>query len=412
MSGNGPIAESVPGVTPSPTVVTLSGVSKRFVIRKDKSIKDRLLHPRLSRSHVDDFMALNGINLEIPAGSTIGLIGPNGSGKSTLLKVIGGIIEADTGVVRTRGRLAALLELGAGFHPDLTGRENIYLNAAILGMSRVETEERFDAIVAFSGIEQFIDTQVKFYSSGMYVRLAFAVAIHADPDIVLVDEVLAVGDEAFQQKCLDKIQEFQSQGRTIIIVSHSMGQITSLCDRAIVLRHGNVVFDGQPEGAVKVLRAGFTESGEDQSSISVQTGTRDRERMGDVQITRVESTVPDGVALRPGDDLVVSVELEVSEPTSHWDLTVALVSPLGATLLATSAHASGLKNVPIGGKRSLRFVIPNLSLGRGGYSTTVTYFDDRQREVCRAEGVGGFKVDAGDESIGAVYSRVLATINE
>ena len=158
--------------------------------------------------------------------------------------MIGGIIQPTTGTVAQRGRIAALLELGAGFHPDLTGRENVYLNASVLGLSRDETEAQFDAIVEFSGVGDFIDTQVKFYSSGMYVRLAFAVAVHTDPDILLVDEVLAVGDEPFQRKCLDKIREFQEEGRTIIIVSHALDQIEALCDRVILMNRGQVV-DGR-----------------------------------------------------------------------------------------------------------------------------------------------------------------------
>ncbi|WP_324274286.1 ABC transporter ATP-binding protein [Blastococcus brunescens] len=173
-------------------------------------------------------------------------MGSNGSGKSTLLKVIGSIIQPTTGRVLRRGRLAALLELGAGFHPELTGRENVYLNAAILGMTRVETDRHFDAIVDFSGIESFIDTQVKFYSSGMYVRLAFAVAVHVDPDLLLVDEVLAVGDEPFQRKCMDQIRSFQEEGRTIVLVSHSADQVGDLCDRAVLLRDGRMEFDGAP----------------------------------------------------------------------------------------------------------------------------------------------------------------------
>lgn len=217
-----------------PDVIIIKDVSKRFVIRKDNSLKERMItFGRMGRRHREDFWALNNVTATIKAGTTIGLIGHNGSGKSTLLKVIGGIIDPTSGSVSRRGRVAALLELGAGFHPDLTGRENVFLNAAILGLSRKVTEERFDDIVAFSGIADFIDTQVKFYSSGMYVRLAFAVAVHTDPDILLVDEVLAVGDEAFQRKCLDKIRSFQEEGRTIILVTHSLGQVAELCDRAI-----------------------------------------------------------------------------------------------------------------------------------------------------------------------------------
>lgn len=250
-------APAPPPVPDEPTIVSVENVSKRFVIRKDKSIKERLVNFGRSQRHKDDFWALRDVNLQIAAGSTVGLVGANGSGKSTLLKAIGGIIRPTSGVVRRRGRLAALLELGAGFHPDLTGRENVFLNASILGLTRKETEGFFDSIVEFSEIGEFIDTQVKFYSSGMYVRLAFAISVHVNPDLLLVDEVLAVGDEPFQEKCMNKIREFQQEGRTIVLVSHSAGQVTDLCDRVIVLSHGSVVFDGDPEDGIAALRASF-----------------------------------------------------------------------------------------------------------------------------------------------------------
>ncbi len=241
----------------APVVVRAQGVSKRFVIRKEKSLKERIVNFGRSNLHKEDFWALRDVTLDIEAGTTIGLVGANGSGKSTLLKVIGGIIQANEGTLERRGRMAALLELGAGFHPDLTGRENVFLNAAILGLSQKQTEQYFDSIVDFSEIRDFIDTQVKFYSSGMYVRLAFAIAVHVDPDILLVDEVLAVGDEPFQRKCMAKIEEFQREGRTIIFVSHSAEQIQSLCDRVVVLSHGKVVYDGPTDEGIDALRASF-----------------------------------------------------------------------------------------------------------------------------------------------------------
>ncbi|UOY01219.1 ABC transporter ATP-binding protein [Blastococcus sp. PRF04-17] len=243
----------------TPAVIQVEGLSKRFVIRKDKSIKERIVNAAMSRRHREDFWALRDVDLTIDAGTTVGLIGPNGSGKSTLLKAIGGIIQPTSGTVLRRGRLAALLELGAGFHPDLTGRDNVYLNAAILGLTRQQTDRHFDAIVDFSGIEKFIDTQVKFYSSGMYVRLAFAVAVHVDPDILLVDEVLAVGDEPFQRKCLDRIKRFQHEGRTIVLVTHALDQVVEICNRAVVLENGRVLADGTAREATKVLRADFDE---------------------------------------------------------------------------------------------------------------------------------------------------------
>lgn len=238
-------------------VITMNDVSKRFIIRKEKSLKERLVNFGRSRKHKEDFWALRDLTLDIEAGTTVGLIGANGSGKSTLLKVIGGIIQPTNGTVRRRGQLAALLELGAGFHPDLTGRENVFLNGAILGLSQKQIEGYFDSIVDFSEIRDFIDTQVKFYSSGMYVRLAFAIAIHVDPDVLLVDEVLAVGDEPFQKKCLDKIKEFQLEGRTIVLVTHDLNTVQDMCDRTIVLSHGHVIFDGGAVEGVEALRANF-----------------------------------------------------------------------------------------------------------------------------------------------------------
>jgi ABC-2 type transport system ATP-binding protein len=239
------------------SIVNIDGVSKRFIVNKQKSLKERLVNARAGKKHRQDFWALRDIDLQIDAGTTIGLVGHNGSGKSTLLKVIGGIIGPSSGTIARRGRMAALLELGAGFHPDLTGRENIFLNASILGLTRPEIVRNFDAIVDFSGVEQFIDTQVKFFSSGMYVRLAFAVAIHADPDLLLVDEVLAVGDEPFQAKCMSKISDFQKEGRTIVLVSHSAAQVQQLCESVAVLKHGELVFHGNPREGMRVLQAGY-----------------------------------------------------------------------------------------------------------------------------------------------------------
>ncbi|WP_193127588.1 polysaccharide ABC transporter ATP-binding protein [Gulosibacter sediminis] len=398
-----------------PNVVEIRDVSKRFVLHKDKSLKERVLHPRRSREHRDDFWALKDVNLEIEAGSTIGLIGPNGSGKSTLLKTIGGIIEPTSGAVYSRGRLAALLELGAGFHPDLTGRENVYLNAAILGMDREETESRFEEIVDFSGIRPFIDTQVKFYSSGMYVRLAFAVAINVNPDVLLVDEVLAVGDEAFQKKCLDKIKQFQEEGRTIVIVSHSLPQIVELCTRAVVMGHGHVIFDGHPEDAVSILRAGFDSA--DQAESEQGRLERDRARIEEiarrrqlVQITNVTSTPSEGEDLLPGSTLEVAVTFETQLDLTAWDLTVALVNQLGTTVLVTSTHVSGLKNAPLGiGEHTINFTLPNLSMGAGEYLVTTTFLDDQRHELSRREDLGGFRAVTGPESIGPVYADASST---
>ncbi len=229
-------------------------VCKRFSrrIRGATSLKERIVTRR--RSEHDDLWALQDFSAVIRSGETVGLIGANGAGKSTLLKVLSGIIKPTTGTVEVNGRVASLLELGAGFTGELSGRDNVYLNAALLGLSRREVDRLFDDIVAFAELEDFIDNEVKHYSSGMYVRLGFAVAVHVDPDVLLVDEVLAVGDEAFQRKCLDRIEAFQRAGKTILFVSHSLDLVENLCTRGIVLDHGNVIYDGEPGYATGTLR--------------------------------------------------------------------------------------------------------------------------------------------------------------
>ena len=233
-----------------------SNVSKRFTVRKDTSLKERVVTlGRSGRRHKQDFWALSDVDLDIRAGTTIGLIGHNGSGKSTLLKVIGGIIQPTSGTVRAAGahRRAARTR-ARDSTPTSPGARTSSSTRPCSDSAREETEAQFDAILEFSGVGEFIDTQVKFYSSGMYVRLAFAIAVHTDPDILLVDEVLAVGDEQFQKKCLDKIREFQAEGRTIIIVSHALDQIASLCDRVVVMNRGQLVYDGVPVTAVERFR--------------------------------------------------------------------------------------------------------------------------------------------------------------
>lgn len=238
----------------SPEVlIRATGVGKRFarVHRRATSIKERLI--RREQGVKEDFWALRDVDLVVGRGETVGLTGPNGSGKSTLLKLLSGILQPTTGQVSTRGRVASLLELGAGFDGELTGRENVYLNSALLGVPKSETERLFDEIVTFSELAEFIDNPVKHYSSGMYVRLGFAVAVHIDPDILIVDEVLAVGDAAFQKKCIERIRLFQQQGKTILFVSHSAEQITTLCTRAVLLSRGRVLYDGTPLHTVERL---------------------------------------------------------------------------------------------------------------------------------------------------------------
>ncbi|MGI5952323.1 MAG: ABC transporter ATP-binding protein [Brooklawnia sp.] len=236
--------------------IIVSEVTKEFNIRHTHSLKEWIVAKVKGRREatVDHFKALSGVNLIVEDGEAVALLGLNGSGKSTLLKLISGVMKPDAGVLGVRGRLAGLIEVGAGFHPDLTGRENVFLNGAILGMTEQQIKDKFDEIVAFSEIEEFIDTEVKFYSSGMFLRLAFAVAVHTDPDIFLIDEILAVGDEPFQRKCLARIRELRESGRALVIVSHDLDMVARLCDRGVVLERGKVVHDGDIHQAVAKLR--------------------------------------------------------------------------------------------------------------------------------------------------------------
>jgi len=352
-------------VTTGPVIARVDDVSKRFIIRKEKSVKERLVNFRASNRHKDDFWALHGVSLDLELGSTVGLIGHNGSGKSTLLKTIGGILQPTSGQITRRGKLAALLELGAGFHPDLTGRDNVYLNAAILGLTRKETDRHFDAIVAFSGIEDFIDTQVKFYSSGMYVRLAFSVAVHVDPDLLLVDEVLAVGDEPFQRKCLEKIAEFQRDGRSIVLVSHALAQVRSLCDRVVVLDHGVVTHDGNTDEGLAILRASFEKSRLADSAEE----TPDAE-VGPVSLLGVHTTLlPSTTGGNP--ELQIDLRVQVNDPAAHWGAGYTIVSSGGLTIYEFNSFGLAVKLPRTAGLHTIRAVVPDINLGEGEYSVDV-----------------------------------------
>ncbi|TQJ33079.1 ABC transporter ATP-binding protein [Arthrobacter sp. SLBN-122] len=236
--------------------IEVSDISKQFVLRHTRSIKEAVVWLVKGRKGdlSEKFHALKNVSLNVEAGETVALLGLNGSGKSTLLKHISGVMLPDTGTVKTRGRVAGLIEVGAGFHPDLSGRDNVFLNGAILGMTEQQIKDRFDDIVEFSEIGQFIDTEVKFYSSGMYLRLAFSVAVHTDPEVFLIDEILAVGDEPFQRKCIDKIQELAADGKTLVVVSHDLDLVSRICRRGVLLKHGELIYDGPIHEAVGLLR--------------------------------------------------------------------------------------------------------------------------------------------------------------
>ena len=229
------------------TIIKFDHVTKNFSKNNQKTFKEFLPALFMGEKTVDKFNALTDISFDIKAGECVGIIGTNGSGKSTILKLVAGVMTPSSGVVKVHGKISPLIELGAGMHPELSGRENIYLNGAILGLKRKQIDANFQKIVDFSEIPEFIDQAIKHYSSGMYMRLAFAIAVHANPEILIVDEILAVGDPKFQQKCLDKMEEFKKQGVTILFVSHKLDIVQKFCDRCLLLDHSKLIADGKPK---------------------------------------------------------------------------------------------------------------------------------------------------------------------
>ena len=357
---------------PPRTAVSVQGVSKSFRIYHDRnqSLKATIL--RRKRAEFAEFWALRDVSLEIPEGETFGLMGHNGSGKSTLLKCIARILQPNEGMITSRGRMAAMLEVGSGFHPELSGKENVYLNGSILGMTRNEIDRKFDTIVDFAGVGDFIDQPVKNYSSGMYVRLGFSVAIHVDPDILLVDEILAVGDMQFQEKCREKFAEFKEQGRTVIVVSHGLGEMRTFCDKAAWLDHGKLVEVGPAAQIVD----NYIEAGHLARPVA-SGGTR--HGTGEIIVDRVELIGADGKEARQfATGAQVTVRL-------HYTTETRVERPVFATSLHSvdgqhlwSHHTWDAEYIPpaLDGKGYIDVVIPALPLLPGTFNINTSVVDE------------------------------------
>ena len=279
-------------MTPAIELTNVTKIYRRFGGKQFATLKSALLQRSILRDlrPSETFPALRGVSFQVPAGQTLGVIGRNGSGKSTALKLVAGITKPTSGTVKVRGRISALIELGAGFHPEISGRENVYINGIMLGLSRREIQRRFDEIVEFAELKEFIDEPVKNYSSGMYMRLGFAVAIHVDPDVLLVDEVLAVGDEGFTHKCLDKFGEFKRRNKTILLVTHSLGLVERFCDEALWLDHGEKRAQGDP---TRVIGAYMTDVERQEEQFLATTDARHKQE-ADESATRSEGPVDAG----------------------------------------------------------------------------------------------------------------------
>ena len=324
--------------------------------------------PIVSGDETEEFWALRDINFEVARGEVLGIIGRNGAGKSTLLKVLSRITEPSEGRVEIKGRVASLLEVGTGFHPELSGRENIFLNGAILGMGRREIKAKFDEIVGFAEVERFLDTPVKRYSSGMYVRLAFAVAAHLEPEILVVDEVLAVGDAEFQKKCLGKMQDVAGGGRTVLFVSHNMGAIESLCSRSIELANGAIVATGPTSEVVQhhISRP---------SPIGQQSQIR---RSVDNSL-HVETLSTDDTFYRSGSTCEISISFSADKPGVIFECSVLLVSSLGVRIAIVDLRQFGILPYRFGvGKFSFRVSVKSMPIVEGNYALGIWIVTDQR----------------------------------
>ncbi len=383
----------------SDIIIKAENVAKRYQLNSTKAqgLREYLTtlnfkkRDQTSREN-DSFWALRDINFEIKRGEAVGIIGRNGAGKSTLLKVLSRITAPTVGRITLKGRVSSLLEVGTGFHPELTGKENIYLNGTILGMKRREIKEKYDEIIDFSGVEQFLDTPVKHYSSGMYVRLAFAVAAHLDPDILIIDEVLAVGDSEFQKKCLGKMNEVTGAGRTVLFVSHNMAAVSKLCSKAIFLNKGQIIFNGG-------VAAGLIEYEKSQASSSTFVLGTNKEALErskssgfeliNAKITNAESGKK---VIHCGDDLILSFSYKVSKPFIAPAFVVSFKDLLGVEIFRLSTQPiSGFEIKSLGTEGVVSLLIEKLPLVAGVYSIDFGFVRESMEWILSTKNL--FKLD-------------------
>jgi ABC-type polysaccharide/polyol phosphate transport system ATPase subunit len=389
----------------------ITKVYRRFAHKRQfATLKSAILRGSLVRDlrPEETFRALDGVSFDVEAGKTYGIIGRNGSGKSTMLKCVAGIAKPTTGTITVNGRISALIELGAGFHPEITGRENVFINGIMLGLSKAEIERRFDEIVEFAELAPFIDAPVKTYSSGMYMRLGFAVAVHVDPDVLLVDEVLAVGDEGFAHKCLDKFAEFRRRGKTILLVTHSLGLVERFCDEALWLDKGKARAVGVPK---RVIDAYVTEVEESEEVFLAAEDARNRVRVdlgagsslpspadgvaedgvtagnveapadmfkaeagrwgsGDIEISKVDLVGPDGLpghVFHSGERMTIRLQLKARAPVKDFVFGIGLFNADGVCIYGTNTNIEEMSAQEMSGDGEVGFVIEELALTEGTY---------------------------------------------
>jgi lipopolysaccharide transport system ATP-binding protein len=408
----------------APPVIRVAEVSKRFrrTLPGDRlrTLKSALIGGARSRSltREESIPALEEVSFEVARGEAFGVIGGNGSGKSTLLKLVARMLRPTAGAVAVDGRVAALIELGAGFHPEISGRENVYINGAVLGLARRDIDRRYRDIVEFSGLSDFMEEPVKNYSSGMYVRLGFAVAIHTDPDILLVDEVLAVGDEAFAHRCVRRIEEFLASGRTLLLVSHSLDLVAELCDRVVWLDHGRQRLTGEPRRVIDAYRQAVAEQEgaehlaaarqQHEDVPDEQAGGGEALRWGSRQaeITAVRLLGPDGAEryhLQSGERAVFEIQVRAAQPLADFVFGIAINTPRGFECWGTNTDFEGFVPEQLAGEAAVRVTCPALRLAPGEYTVDAAVhardgapYDYRRRAL-------GFTVTAPNGGAGVYF---------
>lgn len=406
--------------------ISIKDVEKKFKVYYDKgySLKERLLFR--NRNRYEERQVLKGISFDIKKGESVGIIGENGSGKSTLLKLMSRIIYPDKGTIEINGRVSSLIELGAGFHPDMSGRENIYTNASIFGLKRKEIDDRLDEIIAFSELEEFIDNPVRTYSSGMYMRLAFSVAINVDADVLLIDEILAVGDVRFQSKCFNKLREIKRKGTTIVIVSHSLGQIEQICDKSIWLHQGAIKKYGSPrdvhpeymEFMSKKKQKSETEYDTTIAIESVVTETQEQgsierqeyaniNRWGNKYVEIIDVTIKDKdgkeiYEFKTGDEMNINIEYRVNTPVKNPVIGIGIFRNDGIHCYGTNTNAEYIRDINLREKGKIVFNIIKNNLLDGEYLLDVAIHDEDGFAYDYIKGVKSFHVHNTMQDIGVI----------
>ncbi|EOS21301.1 hypothetical protein C804_06031 [Lachnospiraceae bacterium A4] len=393
-------------MTDAGNAIEVRNVTKKFRIYHDKGkmLKERAISRK--RNLYDEHHVLNDISFNVKKGEAVGLIGQNGCGKSTTLKLLTRIMYPDSGTIEISGRVSSLLELGAGFHPDLSGRENIYINASIFGLTRHEIDSRLGEIIAFSELEEFIDNPVRTYSSGMYMRLAFAVAINVNADILLIDEILAVGDVNFQAKCFNKLMEIKNNGTTVVLVSHSASQVESVCDRAIWIHEGNIRGDGKPWDVNRAYLTYMNEQNQTEKNAVKDIGKN--KGTGEIIFESCtlydETDAPKNVFCQ-GETMILKLKYIVRTPSEHCYFGLSILKNDGSICYTTNTHADGLQYYNLTDNGNINIVFNDIPLAQGKYTIDANIshpngiFLDYQKSICE------FEIYSQEKNTGTLYLK-------